>query len=93
MAIEKRAFVAFLVWITCVYLILFVSLVYAQASDPISALFFDSCKECIPIDRPGLEYKNEYGYKIDHGSWSEEHVWYGASKEEAVANFAKDVSQ
>jgi len=56
------------------------------------ALFFDSCKECIEIDRVS-EKGSEYGYKIEHGTWSEEHYWYGDSKNEAQTSFTADISR
>jgi len=56
------------------------------------ALFFDSCKECVEIDRVS-EKGSEYGYVINHGAWSEEHYWYGESKNEAQTSFTSDISR
>jgi len=57
--------------------------------ETVSVLFFDSCKECIEIDRIS-EKGFEYGYRIEHGTWAEEHYWYGETKSNAVTAFANE---
>lgn len=38
------------------------------------------------ISREGVR-QYEYGFKIDHGSWSEERYWFGKNELEAMGAF------
>ncbi len=42
------------------------------------------------VNRIDSQGRYEIGYKIDHGTWFEEHTYLGATSQEAVNNYNAD---
>jgi len=56
--------------------------------------FFTESKEAIELERYNEEKDViEYGYKVDHGTWGEEHYYYGKTLDEAQTSFASSLSR
>jgi len=62
--------------------------------DVVLSDFFTEKKEAVEFERYNdLKGVVEYGYSVDHGTWSEEHYYYGKTLDEAQTAFASDLSR
>ena len=68
--------------------VVFVPVVFGQVSKiPELSLFFDSCSDCLEVIVQDYTGRYEYGYRVEHGTWAEEHVYYGETLENAKTVF------
>jgi len=75
--VQKGVYILILSFVLLVVYSFLLNLAFAQTEiDSVSALFFDSCKECYEIEgRDQYTGKWTYGYGIDHGTFVEENLW------------------
>lgn len=88
MSLDQKQFAFVLGCITVVVFLASMAFVYAQEGVDISVdMFFSENKDALVVDRV-VDDVYEYGFKVQHNGWYEEHVFFGLDKSAAVSAFS-----
>lgn len=63
----------------------------AVVETPVKVKDFLQKKGAVEYSRQRKSDQYEYGYRINHGKWQEEHFFYGSTTEQAKDNFYNSI--